>query len=100
MIRKYTVELFIREYCDLGLFPNGQPEPRTIEYFDVAGTTEEIFEWLKKLPSSTPPKEYKRITRDILRKAELLADNDKMFKVGIYHVSLAAEYIFNSFEKI
>jgi len=100
MITLETVENIIREYFNLQLSPNDQPEPRSLEYVDIKGVRDEIFEWIKLLPINTILSEFKTIIRNVLRLAELKADDDRFFRLSIYHVNLALQEVFSTYNKI
>jgi hypothetical protein len=100
MVTLETVENVIREYFNLSLSPNDQPEPRDIKYIDIKGARDEIFEWLKLLPSSTPIGEIKKIIRIVIRLAEIEANKNKFFRVDIYHVNIALQTYFTTLNKI
>lgn len=100
MVTKETLENVIREYTELRISPDQQPEPRPSDYFDIKGIVNEMFEWFKRLPSTTNVKEIKRLVRDCLTRSEELSDRDGFQRLCIYHVCIILSKIFGTFQKL
>lgn len=87
MATKQVIEEFVRYYFKSLPPPYNQPEPRPIEppnvcYVDIPGVVDELYEWLKLLPSTTKKEDIKSLVFKILRQSEMIANDLKTFKLN------------------